>query len=49
MADVTFSETLDWLDEHKGQRVVVEVGCEDPRTANADFADRAASWGRRRY
>jgi hypothetical protein len=38
MAEVTFSETLDWLDEHKGQRVVVEVGCKDPRTDNADFA-----------
>jgi hypothetical protein len=38
MAEVTFSETLDWLDEHQGQRVVVEVGCKDPRTDNADFA-----------
>jgi hypothetical protein len=38
MAEVTFTETLDWLDEHKGQRVVVEVGCKDPRTDNADFA-----------
>ena len=38
IAEVTFSETLDWLDEHKGQRVVVEVGCKDPRTGNADFA-----------
>jgi hypothetical protein len=37
MAEVTFSETLDWLGEHKGQRVVVEVGCRDPRTENGDF------------
>ena len=38
MAEMTFSETLDWLDEHKGQRVVVEVGCKDPRTDHVDFA-----------
>jgi hypothetical protein len=37
MAEVTFSETLDWFDEHEGQRVVAEVGRRDPRTENADF------------
>jgi hypothetical protein len=29
---------LDWLGEHQGQRVVVEVGRKDPRTKGADFA-----------
>jgi hypothetical protein len=38
MAAVTFAETLDWLGAHEGQRVVVEVGCKDPRAENADFA-----------
>lgn len=38
MTEVTFSEMLDWLDGHKGQRIVVEVGCRDPRIENADFA-----------
>jgi hypothetical protein len=38
MAEVTFREALDWLGEHKGRRVVVEVGCKDPRAEDADFA-----------
>ncbi len=38
MAEVTFRETLDWVAERKGQRVVVEIGCKDPRTDDADFA-----------
>lgn len=38
MADVTFDDAFDWLADHQGQRVWVEVGCKDPRTEDADFA-----------
>jgi hypothetical protein len=39
MADATFKEVFNWLVDHKGQKVYIEVGCRDPAIAErADFA-----------
>jgi hypothetical protein len=37
--DATFEEVFDWLVDHEGKRVTVEVGCRDPRSEQlADLA-----------